>query len=128
MKGYGMAVGASVSIALMFRQINAKASARATGARLVGLNALTSTVACMAGGFVNNWFMRQVEMENGIELCDPDTNEPIGKSKLCAKSAVMQTASSRIFLAMPIAIPAFCLLAIEKVGLMPKSPILSIPL
>ena len=53
-----MAVGASVSIALLFRQINAKASARATGARLVALNALTSTVACMAGGFANNWFMR----------------------------------------------------------------------
>jgi len=57
-KGYVMAVGASVGIALMIRQVNSGASARATGARLVGLNALTSTVACMTGGFANNWFMR----------------------------------------------------------------------
>ena len=57
-KGYAMAVASSVGIALIFRQINAKASASATGARLVMLNAFTSTVACMAGGFANNWFMR----------------------------------------------------------------------
>ena len=64
-------------------------------------------------------------MEKGIELNDPDTGEAIGKSKLCAKSAVMQTASSRIFLAMPIAIPAFMLLGIEKFGMMPKNPVLN---
>jgi len=67
-------------------------------------------------------------MERGIELCDPDTNEPIGKSPKCAKAAVLQTASSRIFLAMPVALPAFALMAIEKVGMMPKHPALAVPL
>jgi len=43
----------------------------------------------MCGGFANNWFMRQVEMERGIELNDPDTGEPIGKSRACAKAAVI---------------------------------------
>lgn len=88
-KSYAMAVAASVGVSLMIRQINAKRSASAVGARLIMLNAFTSTVACMCGGFANNWFMRQVEMERGIELCDPDTNEPIGKSPKCAKAAVL---------------------------------------
>ena len=127
-RSYASAVAASVGVSLLIRQINAKRSAAATGARLIMLNAFTSTVACMCGGFANNWFMRQVEMERGIELNDPDTGEAIGKSKKCAKAAVLQTASSRIFLAMPVALPAFALLAIEKVGLMPKHPILSVPL
>ena len=72
--------------------------------------------------------MRQVEMERGIELNDPDTGEVIGKSKKCALSAVLQTASSRVILAMPVALPAFALLAIERFGLMPKSPFLAVPL
>lgn len=127
-KSYAMAVAASVGVALLIRQVNAKRSASATGARLILLNAITSTTACMCGGFANNWFMRQVEMERGIELCDPDTKEPIGKSPKCAKQAVLQTASSRIFLAMPVALPAFALMAIEKVGMMPKHPALAVPL
>ena len=127
-RSYGAAVGTSVGVALLIRQINLKRSAAATGARLIMLNAITSTVACMVGGFANNWCMRMVEMERGIELCDPDTGEAIGKSPKCAKAAVMQTASSRILMAMPVALPAFALLAIEKVGLMPKSPFLSVPL
>lgn len=88
-KSYLMAVTASVGVALTIRQINAKRSAAATGARLIMLNAFTSTVACMCGGFANNWFMRQVEMERGLELCDPDTGEVIGKSKKCARAAVL---------------------------------------
>lgn len=88
-KSYAMAVAASVGVSLLIRQINAKRSAAAFGARLIMLNAITSTVACMCGGFANNWFMRQVEMERGIELNDPDTGEAIGKSRKCAKSAVL---------------------------------------
>ena len=127
-KSYIMAVAASVGVSLLIRQVNAKRSASAKGASLILLNAFTSTVACMCGGFANNWFMRQVEMERGIELCDPDTGEAIGKSPKCAKSAVIQTASSRIFLAMPVALPAFALLALEKVGMMPKHPVLAVPI
>ena len=127
-KSYASAVCASVGVSLLIRQINAKRSASAKGARLIMLNAITSTVACMCGGFANNWFMRMKEMERGIELCDPDTGESLGKSPKCAKTAVLQTASSRIFLAMPVALPAFALLAIEKAGMMPKHPALAVPL
>jgi len=88
MRSYASAVIASVGMALTIRHINASRSASATGARLIMLNAITSTVACMCGGFANNWFMRSVEMEKGIELYDPDTGEALGKSRKVAKSAV----------------------------------------
>jgi len=79
-KGAAAAVGSSVAVALTIRQINLKRSAAASGARLIMLNAITSTIACAAGGFANNWFMRSAEMQRGIELNDPDTGKPIGKS------------------------------------------------
>ena len=69
--------------------MNLRRSAKATGARLVILNAFSGTVACMAGGFANNWFMRQAEMKRGIEMLDPDTGAPLGKSKIAARSAVI---------------------------------------
>ena len=87
-RSYASAVAASVGVSLLIRQINAKRSAAAFGARLIMLNAITSTIACMCGGFANNWCMRMVEMERGIELSDPDTGEAIGKSPKCAKAAV----------------------------------------
>ena len=61
-KGAAAAVGSSVAVALTIRQINLKRSAAASGARLIMLNAITSTIACAAGGFANNWFMRSAEM------------------------------------------------------------------
>lgn len=62
-KSYVSAVGASVTMAMIIRQINLKRSQAATGARLVALNAFTSTIASMCGGFTNNFFMRQVELQ-----------------------------------------------------------------
>ena len=120
-KSFAAAVCASTGVALAIRQINAKRSAAATGARLIMLNAITSTTACACGGFANNYFMRMAELERGIELVDPDTREPIGKSKLCAQKAVMQTASSRIFMALPISLPAFALIAMERAKLVPAN-------
>ena len=61
-KGALAAVGSSLATALTIRQLNLKRSAAATGARLIMLNTITSTVACAAGGFANNWFMRSAEM------------------------------------------------------------------
>lgn len=128
MRSYGAAVGTSAGIALLIRQINAKRSAVATGARLIMLNAITSTIACACGGFANNYFMRMVELEKGIELTDPDTGEALGKSKICAKTAVWQTASSRIFMAVPICLPAIALIGLERLRLVPKNPVLNLML
>ena len=120
-KGALAAVGSSLAAALTIRQINLKRSAAATGARLIMLNTITSTVACAAGGFANNWFMRSAEMQSGIMLNDPDTGNPIGKSKIAAKTAVMQTASSRILMALPICIPAVFLIGMERARIYPAN-------
>lgn len=123
---YCMAVSVSMAVALTVRQVNLKRTLAATGSSLILLNAATSTTAAACGGFANNYFMRQSELERGIELCDPETGKPLGKSKLTAKSAVMQTASSRIVMALPICLPAFALIAIEKAGVMPKNRYLAL--
>ena len=60
-------------------------------------------------------------MEKGIDVLDKDTLEPYGKSQQCAKKAVMQTANSRAFLALPIFAPSFVLIALEKARMIPKS-------
>lgn len=125
-KGACAAVGSSVAVALTIRQINLKRSAAAKGPKLILLNAATSTIACAAGGFANNWFMRSAEMERGITLSDPETGVEIGKSKIAAKSAVMQTASSRIFMALPIAIPAFALIGMERARIYPSNKYLQL--
>jgi len=87
-KSYCMAVSVSMAVALTVRQVNLKRTLAATGSSLIMLNAATATTAAACGGFANNYFMRQSELERGIELCDPETGKPIGKSKLTAKSAV----------------------------------------
>ena len=125
-KGALAAVGSSVGVALTIRQINLKRSAAAKGPKLILLNAATSTIACAAGGFANNWFMRSAEMERGVSLTDPDTGAELGKSKIAAKYAVMQTASSRIFMAMPIALPAFALIAMERARIYPANKYLQL--
>ena len=125
-KGALAAVSSSVAVALTIRQINLKRSAAATGPKLILLNAATSTIACAAGGFANNWFMRSAEMERGITLNHPDTGNEIGKSKVAAKTAVMQTASSRVFMAMPIALPAFALIAMERARIYPANKYLQL--
>ena len=44
-----------------------------------------------------------------------------GKSKICAKKAVFETAESRIILVCPIFLPALAIFVLEKVRLMPKN-------
>jgi len=58
-------------------------------------------------------------MQKGISVFNPDTGEDLGKSKLCAKEAVINTSISRIFLNVTIFIPPIFLVAIEKIGCMP---------
>jgi Sideroflexins len=65
--------------------------------------------------------MRQTEMQKGISVFHPETNEDLGKSKVCAKKAVVETAISRIFLNVTIFLPPLALVAIEKFHLMPHN-------
>ena len=120
-KSYLAAVAVSMLVGVTIRKGLAARTAAASGASLIMLNAITSTSACALGGMANNVCMRQVELQKGIEITNPETGESLGKSTACAKAAVMQTASSRIVLALPVSLPAFALIGLEKARLMPKN-------
>jgi len=62
-------------------------------------------------------------MQQGIDVINPETGEivDVGKSKLCARRAVEQTALSRIFLNVTIFLPPLALVAIERARMMPKN-------
>lgn len=49
-----------------------------------------------------------------------------GKSKICAKKAVTETALSRVVLASPLFLPALALYSLERARLMPNNKILNI--
>ena len=120
-KSYVAACVSSISIGLAIRKMLAGTAARTTGARLILLNSVSSFFACASAGFLNAYFMRQTEMQKGISVLHPTTGEDLGKSKLCAKEAVVKTAISRIFLNVTIFLPPLALVAIERAHLMPNN-------
>lgn len=63
-------------------------------------------------------------MEKGINVLDPETHESYGTSVAAARSAVLQTSISRIFLNVTIFFPPIALYWIEKKRWMPKHYIL----
>lgn len=88
-KSYGMACGASIALALGVRKAMNPLSKGVTGAKLLVLNTAGSFIGCSTAGFLNAWFMRQTELEKGIDVLDPETMESYGKSQICAKQAVV---------------------------------------
>lgn len=120
-KSYCMAVAASVSTSIGVRLATKRQTERAKGARLVVLNAIVTMIACGAGGFANNWFMRQPEIAQGISVTDPNDGKTLGKSKIAALDATWETASSRVLMAAPVGIPGFILFGLERKGLLPAN-------
>lgn len=55
---YCAAIVASCSAGAAVRTAFKGLTAKATGGKLVILNAFVATAACAAGGFANNWFIR----------------------------------------------------------------------
>ena len=105
-------------------------SSRMTGAKLILINSLISSIASGTAGFLNTFFMRRVEMNSGIELYeDEQLTRKLGvSSKECARKAIFETASSRIFLAFACLMsPAFIFYLVEKAGRTPKAPAARIP-
>ena len=123
-KSYIAACTSSITISLGIRRLLASRTAGVSGAKGYIYNAFSSFFACASAGFLNAWFMRQTEMEKGINVLDPETHESYGLSKRCAYNAVLQTSISRIFLNVTIFFPPIALYFIEKRRLMPKNPVL----
>jgi len=60
-------------------------------------------------------------MKKGIHIFDVNNlKEPVAQSKTAARKAVLQTAVSRIVMALPIFWPALAMLGIDVAGIMPR--------
>ena len=81
---YAAACSSSIVVGLGIRKLLEKRSNSATGAKLILLNSVSSFFACASAGFINAWCMRQTEMQKGIAVLHPETEEDLGKSKKCA--------------------------------------------
>lgn len=119
--GYSAAVGSSVSVALLLRKLFANASKRLTGTKLILANSFISLMASGTAGFLNTVCMRNVEMTKGIEVFkDQQMTEKLGVSQICAKKAILQTATSRVFLsATGLLTPAMIFYLVESLGRTP---------
>jgi hypothetical protein len=101
-----------------------------TGAKLILINAFVGCIASGTAGFLNTFFMRRVEMNSGIDLYeDEQLTKKLGiSSKECARKAILETASSRVFLSFSFMMsPAFIFYLVEKAGRTPRTPATRIP-
>ena len=119
MLSYSMAIFASCGTAIGLRIATRKLVEKSKGPSLIMLNASIAVVACGIGAFANNWFMRMPETKNGIDIIDPENGESMGKSSMCATTAIKQTASTRLLLAIPVCFPSIALFGIERAGMLP---------
>lgn len=93
------------------------------GAKLILYNSVSAFAACSTAGFMNALLMRQTELTKGIDLYQrpEDGGALLGKSKVAAKRAVVETAISRYILCIPLMFPSIIFMALEKRRLMPKN-------
>lgn len=120
LKSYAVAVTSSIGVALAIRKALSGWTHNLHGSKLIVANSVSSFFACATAGYLNAHFMRNTELEKGIDVLDEEGNT-LGKSKVAARKAVQQTANSRFFLAIPIFIPPIILYTIEKRNLMPRN-------
>jgi Sideroflexins len=107
-----------------------------TGAKQIVLTSFINSIAGGTASFLNTFFMRKVEMKNGIEIYEDEAltkklysgSQDTLKSKECARRAIFETAWSRVFLSITcLMTPAFIFYLVEKAGKTPKSPLLKVP-
>lgn len=81
-------------------------------------------MASGSANFLNTFCMRQAEAKNGIEVfSDEQLTQKIGISKLAADRAIIETASSRIFLSFAcLCTPAIIFYGFETMKMTPKTP------
>ena len=127
--GYSAAVGSSVSVALVLRKMFANMTKKVQGSRLILINSVVSSIAGGTASFLNTFFMRRVEMENGINVfSDPQLTQKVGISRTCAQKAILETAWSRVYLAVScLTCPAIIFYLVEKMGRTPRSRYLKMP-
>ena len=87
-KGYSIALGSSLSIAVGLRKISNRLSSGSMSVnRLLMLNTMVSLTASVVAGSLNTASMRQAEVNNGVDVyTSPDLSQEsrVGTSKACA--------------------------------------------
>jgi len=80
-KSYGAACVSSIGVALGIRKALEGKTRHMKGSKLVIFNSISAFFACSTAGFLNAYFMRQTEMNTGIDVVDPENPDVIiGKS------------------------------------------------
>ena len=89
-------------------------------------NSCLNYLAAGVPGAVNLIFMRYKELSEGIKVQNKEGDIEYGVSKEASKSAIMQTALSRLILPIPVLFfPAVVNFVLESLRLWPKSFFLS---
>ena len=120
-------------MALILRKIFSGVLGKVTGAKLILVNSMIASLAGGTASFLNTYFMRRVEMNNGIEIFeDEKLTQRLGNaglvSKECATKAIFETAWSRVFLSIScLMTPAVIFFIIEKLGRTPTRPMFKLP-
>ncbi|CDW88110.1 mitochondrial tricarboxylate carrier family [Stylonychia lemnae] len=118
--GFTAAAGSGIAIALLLRGMFGRFAGSYPGNQIL-FNTTTSFLALAGAGYVNSMVMRNQELKNGITLYD-EHNIEVGMSKVAAKQAVMQTATTRILLAFEMVfVPGFIIGLLQKRYMMPQS-------
>ena len=119
--GYSMAVSSSIGVSLGLKALSKNFTKNMKGGRLLLVHSVISYFAVATAGFLNSYCMRMGEMRRGIKVFD-ELGDEIGISKVCAKEAVVQTASSRIALAFPIImLPGVGMYSLDRMKLIPRN-------
>ena len=121
MLSYFLATGSSVFVALKIRSYLKKYTDKMSGSKLIVFNSFSAFAACALSNFINTVIIRSSEYRHGIEIYARD-GTPCGKSRNCARKAILETALSRVVLTLPIFGPPFILFLLEKMRLLPKNP------
>ena len=87
LKSYCIAVSSSIVVALSIRKALSGWTANLHGSKLIIANAISSFFACATAGYLNAHFMRETELEKGIDVLDHE-HRVLGKSKVAARKAV----------------------------------------
>ena len=96
-KGYALAVCSAISVSLVLRRATRGLTKNASGMTLLFINTFVGATAGACANFANTMMMRMPEVDKGIEVfSDQQLTKSLGISKISAKSAVIETALSRI--------------------------------
>ncbi len=120
--GYLAAVSGAVTVGLSLRWLLGGITKNMTGGKLLLMNSAVAYFATANANVLNTMVMRRIEMQKGIDFYDETGKEKLGVSSACAKSAVYQTAQTRVILPLAVfLLPGSIMYFLDRVKVMPKA-------